>query len=191
MPIALPLMTAEHSVDGKVVIITGSGQGIGRGMALHLGKNGASIVVAERRVDRAERTVAELEELGVPALLVPCDVSNRSDVEAVVAATVERFGRVDGLINNAQRFRPSAPLTEVTEHDLDVFYDSGVKGTLWGMQAVHPHMKAQGWGRVINFASAAGIAGLSGLRRVQRVEGGHPGPHPHRGAASGAATASS
>ena len=155
-------MTAEHSVDGKVVIITGSGQGIGRGMALHLGKNGASIVVAERRVDRAERTVAELEELGVPALLVPCDVSNRSDVEAMVAATVERFGRVDGLINNAQRFRPSAPLTEVTEHDLDVFYDSGVKGTLWGMQAVHPHMKAQGWGRVINFASAAGIAGFQG-----------------------------
>src|SRR2546429_6491416 len=80
----------------------------------------------------------------------------------MVAVPLGRFGRVDALINNAQTFRPLAAMTEVTEEDLDVFYDSGVKGSLWAMQAVHPHMKAAGWGRIVNFASAAGITGMRG-----------------------------
>ncbi len=77
--------------------------------------------------------------------------------------TVERFGRVDALINNAQTFRPLASVAEVSEDDVDVFYRSGVKGTLWGMQAVYPHMKAQGWGRIVNFASSMGITGGTGF----------------------------
>ena len=152
----------EHGVAGRVVIITGAGQGIGRGMALHLGRNGASVAVAEWKEHRAERTVAELSELGVPALSVVCDVSRKDEVDAMVAATVERFGRVDALINNAQTFRPTAPLATVDGSDLDVFYESGVKGTLWAMQAVQPHMKSAGWGRIVNFASAAGVTGMAG-----------------------------
>jgi NAD(P)-dependent dehydrogenase (short-subunit alcohol dehydrogenase family) len=106
--------------------------------------------------------LAELAELGVPALASVCDVSKKDEVDAIVAATVERFGRVDALINNAQTFRPTAPLATVDGGDLDVFYESGVKGTLWAMQAVYPHMKAAGWGRIVNFASAAGITGMAG-----------------------------
>jgi NAD(P)-dependent dehydrogenase (short-subunit alcohol dehydrogenase family) len=151
-----------HSVAGRVVIITGAGQGIGRGMALHLGKAGASIVVAEWKAHRGERTVAELTELGVPALACTTDISDRTQIDDMVAKTMDRFGRVDGLINNAQTFRPTASLAEVTEEDLDVFYDSGVKGTLWAMQAVYPHMQTAGWGRIVNFASAAGITGMRG-----------------------------
>ena len=152
----------DHGVQDRVVIVTGAGQGIGRGMAHHLGKHGASVVVAEWKEHRADRTVAELTELGVPALGVVCDVSDKAQIDAMVAATVDRFGRVDALINNAQTFRPQAPLADVTEDDVDVFYDSGVKGTLWGMQAVYPHMRAAGWGRIVNFASAAGITGMRG-----------------------------
>jgi NAD(P)-dependent dehydrogenase (short-subunit alcohol dehydrogenase family) len=152
----------EHGVAGRVVIVTGAGQGIGRGMAVHLGRNGASVVVAEWKEHRAERTVAELAELGAPALGVVCDVSNKDEVDAMVAATFDRFGRVDALINNAQTFRPTAPLATVDGDDLDVFYESGVKGTLWAMQAAYPHMKAAGWGRIVNFASAAGITGMAG-----------------------------
>jgi NAD(P)-dependent dehydrogenase (short-subunit alcohol dehydrogenase family) len=151
-----------HGVRDRVVIITGAGQGIGRGMALHLGKAGASIVVAEWKAHRAERTAGELTELGVPALACVTDISRRDEIDAMVAATVERFGRVDALINNAQTFRPLAAMADVTEEDLDVFYDSGVKGSLWAMQAVHPHMKVTGWGRIVNFASAAGITGMRG-----------------------------
>jgi NAD(P)-dependent dehydrogenase (short-subunit alcohol dehydrogenase family) len=151
-----------HSVEGRVVIITGAGQGIGRGMAMHLGKHGASIVVAEWKEHRAERTVSELTELGVPALAVVCDIMQRDQIESMVARTVERFGKVDALINNAQTFRPQASIATVSEDDLDTFYISGVKGSLWGMQAVYPHMQAAGWGRIVNFASAAGITGMRG-----------------------------
>jgi NAD(P)-dependent dehydrogenase (short-subunit alcohol dehydrogenase family) len=152
----------EQGVRGRVVIITGAGQGIGRGMALHLGKHGASIVVAEWKAHRAERTVAELAELGVAAIATVTDISDRDQIDSMVGETMEHFGRVDGLINNAQTFRPQAPIATVTEDDLDVFYDSGVKGTLWAMQAVYPHMAKAGWGRIVNFASAAGITGMRG-----------------------------
>jgi len=149
-------------VAGRVVIVTGAGQGIGRGIALHLGRNGASVVVAEWKEHRATRTADELSALGASALAAVCDVSKKEQVEAMVAEAVERFGRVDGLVNNAQTFRPQAPVATVGEEDVDVFYDSGVKGTLWGMQAVYPHMQQAGWGRIVNVASAAGITGMAG-----------------------------
>jgi len=151
-----------HGVDGRVVIVTGAGQGIGRGMALHLAKQGASITVAEWKQHRAERTVAELEALGARALASVCDISDKAQIDGMVEQTVATFGRVDALINNAQTFRPTAPMATVSEEDVDVFYSSGVKGTLWGMQAVYPHMKAAGWGRIVNFVSAAGITGMRG-----------------------------
>jgi len=151
-----------HGVDSRVVIVTGAGQGIGRGVALHLGKHGASIVVAEWKQHRAERTVAELTDLGVPALAVVCDIMHREQIDAMVAQTLDHFGKVDALVNNAQTFRPQAPLATVSEEDVDVFYTSGVKASLWAMQAVHPHMQAAGWGRIVNFASAAGITGMRG-----------------------------
>jgi NAD(P)-dependent dehydrogenase (short-subunit alcohol dehydrogenase family) len=152
----------EHGVAGRVVIVTGAGQGIGRGIALHLGRNGASVVVAEWKEHRAARTVEELAALGVPALAAVCDVSSKEQVDAMVAAAVEHFGRVDALVNNAQTFRPQAPMATVAADDVDVFYESGVKGTLWGMQAVYPHMQQAGWGRIVNVASAAGITGMAG-----------------------------
>jgi NAD(P)-dependent dehydrogenase (short-subunit alcohol dehydrogenase family) len=152
----------EHGVSGRVVIVTGAGQGIGRGVAHHLGRNGASIVVAEWKPHRGERAVEELATLGVPALAAVCDVSRKDQVDAMVAAAVERFGRVDALVNNAQTFRPQAPVATVGETDVDVFYESGVKGTLWAMQAVYPHMQEAGWGRIVNVASAAGITGMPG-----------------------------
>lgn len=151
-----------HGVDARVVIVTGAGQGIGRGIAHHLGKQGASIVVAEWKQHRAVRTAAELEALGVEALAVVCDVSSKGSIDAMIAATIARFGRVDALVNNAQTFRPSAPIAEVSEDDIDVFWRSGVLGTLWAMQAVHGPMQQAGWGRIVNFASAAGVTGMAG-----------------------------
>jgi NAD(P)-dependent dehydrogenase (short-subunit alcohol dehydrogenase family) len=154
---------AMHSVAGKVIVVTGSGRGVGRGMAVHLGKGGARVVVAEWKPELMADTVAELESLGVDVLGVRCNVMDQGEIDGMVAATVERFGRVDGLVNNAQTFRPLAPVADVTEHDIDVFYDSGVKGTLWAMQAVYPHMRDQGWGRIVNFASSMGITGGTGF----------------------------
>jgi NAD(P)-dependent dehydrogenase (short-subunit alcohol dehydrogenase family) len=152
-----------HGVDDKVIVVTGSGRGVGKGMALHLGKGGARVVVAEWKEHLLTETCAELTALGVENLGVVCDIQRKDQIDAMVARTVERFGRVDALVNNAQTFRPLAAIADVTEDDVDVFYTSGVKGTLWAMQAVYPHMKAQGWGRIVNFASSMGITGGSGF----------------------------
>jgi NAD(P)-dependent dehydrogenase (short-subunit alcohol dehydrogenase family) len=147
-----------HGVNGRTVIVTGSGRGIGRGIAHHLGKGGANVVVAEWKAALMQETCDELDALGVPNLGVVCDIS-KEQIDAMVASTVERFGRVDGIVNNAQTFRPMSPMAEVSGQDFDVFYQSGVKGTLWAMQAVYPHMRDQGWGRIVNFASSMGITG--------------------------------
>jgi len=146
---------AMHSVEGRVIIVTGSGQGVGRGMANHLAKAGASLVVADYQAAKMQRTCDELTEIGAPNLGVEVDIRDRDRIEAMVAKTVERFGKVDAIINNAQTFRANAPMAEVSGDDVDVFYRSGVLGTLWAMQAVYPHMKAAGWGRIVNFGSSA------------------------------------
>jgi NAD(P)-dependent dehydrogenase (short-subunit alcohol dehydrogenase family) len=110
-----------------------------------------------------EQTCGELTGFGVENLGVICDIQQRVQIDAMVAATIDRFGRVDALVNNAQTFRPLAAVADVAEEDVDVFYESGVKGTLWAMQAVYPHMRAQQWGRIVNFASSMGITGGSGF----------------------------
>jgi NAD(P)-dependent dehydrogenase (short-subunit alcohol dehydrogenase family) len=81
----------------------------------------------------------------------------------MVDATVQRFGRVDGLVNNANAHSPFAPIAEVSEEAFDVNFVSGVKGTLWAMQAVYPHMKRAGWGRIVNVGSSAGLVGFKGM----------------------------
>lgn len=154
---------AMHSVEDRVIIVTGSGRGVGLGMARHLGRGGARIVVAEWKADLLDSAVRELAGLGVDVLGVRTNIMERDEIDAMVAATIERFGRVDGLVNNAQTFRPLAAMAEVSAEDVDVFYDSGVKGTLWAMQAVYPHMVRQGWGRIVNFASSMGITGGRGF----------------------------
>jgi NAD(P)-dependent dehydrogenase (short-subunit alcohol dehydrogenase family) len=154
---------AMHSVEGKVVIVTGAGKGVGRGIARHLGSGGARVVVAEWKPHLLDETCAELAALGVEHLGVACDVQQHDDVDAMVDRVIATFDRVDALVNNAQTFRPLAAVADVGEDDLDVFYTSGVKGTLWAMQAVYPHMRTQGWGRIVNFASSMGITGGAGF----------------------------
>ncbi len=153
----------RHGVDGRVIIVTGAGRGIGRGMARHLGRAGARIVVAERKPDLLADACADLDGLGVENLGVETDIGDRDSIDAMVASTFERFGRLDALINNAQSFRPSAPLAEVTDADFDVFWRTGPLGTLYAMQSAYPHFKAAGWGRIVNFASAMGITGGPGF----------------------------
>lgn len=152
----------DSSVEGRVVIVTGASRGIGRGIALHLARQRAHLVITGRRPDRLEAISAEIDALGAEHLAVPVNAADRDGAFALVAQTVDRFGRVDGLVANAQTFRSVTPLAEVTESDMNLLFDTGPKGTLWGMQAVFPHMRAQGWGRIVTLGSHAGLLGAVG-----------------------------
>jgi len=154
---------AMHTVEDKVIVVTGSGRGVGLGIARHLGRGGAKVVVAEWKPELLDAAVSELTGLGVDVLGVRTNIMEQAEIDTMVAATVERFGRVDAIVNNAQTFRPLADMATVSADDVDVFYTSGVKGSLWAMQAVYPHMAAQGWGRIVNFASSMGITGGRGF----------------------------
>lgn len=155
-------MTVDADVSGKVVIVTGASRGIGRGLAHHLARRGARLVVTGRKQARLDALAAELDHLGAEYLAIAFDVADREACFAMADAAVARFGRIDGLVANAQTFRSVTPLAEVTPSDMDLLFDTGPKGTLWLMQAVYPHMRAQGWGRIVTFGSNAGLTGGAG-----------------------------
>ncbi len=152
----------DSNVEGRVVIVTGASRGIGRGVALHLARQGARLAITGRRPDRLEAISSELDALGAQYLAVPVNVADRDGAFELVAQTVERFGCVDGLVANAQTFRSVTPLADVTESDMNLLFDTGPKGTLWGMQAVFPYMRDQGWGRIVTLGSHAGLLGAVG-----------------------------
>jgi NAD(P)-dependent dehydrogenase (short-subunit alcohol dehydrogenase family) len=152
---------AVDRLRDRVAIVTGAGRGIGQGIARRFASEGARIVVAERDRSHGEATVDQLLATGAEALFVPTDVSKRDHIEAMVAATVKRFGVVDILVNNAQSFTAPAPLEEMTDEMMATSLDGGLWATFWAMRAVFPIMRDHGGGRIINFASLNGVRGAA------------------------------
>lgn len=149
-------------LNEKVAIVTGAGQGIGKGIALCLAKRGVKIVCVGRRSDPIEATAKEIRELGGESFAMTCDTADRERVKEVVAKTVETYGTVDVMINNAQSLPGSAPVEDVTYDMMYTAWSTGTLGSLNFMQECFPYMKEQGEGRVINFASATGMFGYAG-----------------------------
>ena len=136
----------------KVAIVTGAGQGVGRGIARAFAVEGAKCVIADFNEETGRQVVKELEELGRDAIFVACDVTKRESVDAAVLRTIDHFGSLDILVNNAQRapYKPT-PILEHTDEIVDLCFDTGFRGTLYFMQAAYPHLKESG-GRIINIA---------------------------------------
>jgi NAD(P)-dependent dehydrogenase (short-subunit alcohol dehydrogenase family) len=150
-------------LSGKVAIVTGGGQGIGRGIALALAREGALVTVAERNEETGRRTATDLGDVGAPGLFVQCDVTRRDDVRRVIEQTVAERGGVDILVNNAHDLRDLLkPLVETDEEHLRRNLDSGFMGTYYFMQECYPYLKERR-GNVINIGSTAGFAGNESL----------------------------
>jgi 3-oxoacyl-[acyl-carrier protein] reductase len=201
----------EIDLSGRVALVTGGSRGLGRADALTLGRAGADVVIADIQLESdsgeaaeqygpiaqaaraqgfvyAELTAKELYELGRRAAAFKCDVTDRAQVEETVQRVVDEFGSVDILVNNAGTLDHLGQLPdqrpELWERDLRV----NLTGAFNCAQAVWPHMKERGWGRIVNMASVAGTlggfgqasysatkAGLLGLTRTLALEGARHG----------------
>ena len=144
-----------NTLSEKVCIVTGASSGIGEATAVALAGKGAKVVIAARRADRLDDLAGRIEQAGGAALAVACDVVERGQVKSMVEKTMEAFGRVDVLINNAG-IMPLAPLVKCRIDDWDAMIDVNVKGLLYGIGFVLPIMLAQKTGHIINVSSVAG-----------------------------------
>lgn len=141
-------------LENKVAIVTGAGRGIGRGIARRYVAEGARVAVVERSVEHGRAVVAEIEaESPGRALFIEADVSEKAQVQAAVAATVDHFGGLDILVNNASALTPNVLLEQKSDAMLAQTLGAGMWGTWWFMQTAMPHFKARGGGRIINFYS--------------------------------------
>jgi 3-oxoacyl-[acyl-carrier protein] reductase len=146
----------RHRFTDRVAIVTGAASGIGRRLACDLAAEGARVVVGDV-ADLAE-TVGEIEAAGGAVLAGSCDVSDRSQVNALVESAVKAYGRIDILMNNAGILLVGT-LEETSDEIIDRTVDVNVKGVLYAVQAVAGHMKAAGYGRIVNVASITGKKG--------------------------------
>ncbi len=145
-------------IAGRVVVVTGAGHGIGRGVALAFAEEGAHVALLGRTPERLAGTERLLADRGHRALALPCDVRVASQVEAAVARVVEAHGHVDVLINNAGVF-VWRPFAQLSEEDWDKTLDTNLKGCFLCAKAVVPSMSRRKWGRIVNVSSIHGRVG--------------------------------
>ncbi len=146
---------------GKVALVTGAAQGIGKAIALLLARNGADIVVADINLEKAEETAREIESIGPKAMAFKVNVAHLSDLERMVEAILERFGKIDILVNNAGITRDKLIL-RMTEEDWDTVLNVNLKGTFNCTKVVVRHMAKQRGGKIVNIASVVGEMGNAG-----------------------------
>lgn len=143
---------------GRVALVTGGGQGIGQGVARALAEAGASVAIAQRSADRGEAEAKYLQDTyGVKSVFLRTDVTERAQVEAMVAETISRLGGLHVLVNNAGAGNRAQRLETFTDADMDHAFRLNFYSALWAMQAAFPHMKAQQFGRIVNMGSLNGV----------------------------------
>ncbi|TYK57857.1 SDR family oxidoreductase [Pseudomonas synxantha] len=143
-------------IEGKVVLITGGGTGLGAETAKYLASKGARVAIAARRKDKLDEVVASIVAEGGEARAYQLDVVDKAQFKAVIDATVLDFGRLDVLINNAG-LMPIRPMIEVNTDEWDAMIDINLKGTLYGIAGALPLFVAQDSGHFVNISSVAGV----------------------------------
>ena len=144
-----------EGIEGKVVVITGASSGLGEATARRLSSEGAKVVLGARRADRLKGLANELGAEAGNAIAVTTDVTDQNQVKALVDAAVQKYGRVDVMLNNAG-VMPQSLLEQLKVAEWDQMIDVNIKGVLYGIAAVLPVMKQQKSGHIINVSSVAG-----------------------------------
>ena len=174
---------SRFDLTGKVAIITGGYQGIGRGIAEGLAEAGAHVVICARSFDKCVEACAEIGEKGVKTLPVRCDITQKGEVESLVQKTVQEMGRINILVNNAGVGGSEKPILQMSDEDWDRPVSVDLKGAFLLARAVVPEMSKAGGGKIINVASitamiampnmsayCASKAGLVQLTKVMALE---------------------
>lgn len=172
-------------LEGKAAIVTGAGQGVGRGIALALAREGAAVAVIGRTLAKCERTLGEIEAAGGRGIALTCHVGHRDEVATAVSEVIGALGGVDILVNNAHTSRPDVAFEDTTDKDMAIAMQ-GFHGAFYFMQACFEQLKARR-GKVFNLGSSAGIRGDAGftsyaagkeaIRAISRVAAREWGAH--------------
>lgn len=145
----------SDNIQGKVVVITGASSGLGEAAARMLAAQGATVALGARRTERLDALVAQITAGGGKAMAQATDVTERAQVQALVDAAVQRYGRIDVMVNNAG-LMPNSLLERLKVDDWDRMIDVNLKGVLYGIAAALPHMMRQKSGHIVNVSSVAG-----------------------------------
>ncbi|MBM3156716.1 MAG: 3-oxoacyl-ACP reductase FabG [Chloroflexi bacterium] len=152
----------NSSLKGKVAIVTGAGRGIGRAIALAFARQGAKVVIAEMNLENGKTVADEIHQLGKEALAVQTNIAVKSEVDNMVAKTLEKFGTIDILVNNAA-INIMRPLVDLREDGWDKVMNVDLKGYFLCTQAVAKVMMQKGSGKIINMASTGAAKAAVGL----------------------------
>lgn len=155
-------MQPQHLLDQRTIIVTGAATGIGQAFAIGAAGQGANVVVAD--LGPADETLSAIAAAGGQGLYVKCDVSDEASTRAMAAAALQRFGRIDGLVNNAAYFREVklTPFEEIDPAIWDRLFQVNVKGVWNCCKAVMPAMRERKAGSIVNIASVVAVAGQPG-----------------------------
>ena len=143
----------RFDLTGKVAVITGSSKGIGLSIAKGLAENGAKVIISSRKQDAVDAIAKEMQEAGFEAIGIACHIGEADQREALIAKTIEKYGRIDILVNNAAINPYYGPLEASDEEVFDKIMNVNVKASWLLSNLAHPHMKAQGGGSIINISS--------------------------------------